>query len=42
MKSYKWAYEAFVRNLCKTDALQKMADSQKFKVMLLTEDSKLF
>lgn len=42
LKSYKWAYEAFVRNLCKTDALQKIADSRKFKVMLLTEDSKLF
>ena len=42
LKNYKWAYEAFVRNLCKADALQKIAESRKFKVMLLTEDSKLF
>jgi hypothetical protein len=42
IKNYKWAYETYIRNLCKTDALNKVADQRKFKVMLLTEDSKLF
>ena len=35
-------YETYVRNLCKTEALNKMAKLRNFKVMLLTEDSKLF
>ena len=42
MTNYKYGYETYVRNLCKTDALQKLAKSRGFKVMLLTEDSKLF
>ena len=42
LENYKWAYETYVRNLCKNDALQKVGKSRKFKVMLLTEDSKLF
>ncbi len=42
LENYKWAYETYVRNLCKTDALQKAAKTRNFKVMLLTEDSKLF
>lgn len=42
LKNYKEGYETYVRNLCKTDALRKAAKSRNFKVMLLTEDSKLF
>jgi len=41
-KNYKWAYETYVKNLCKNDALRKVGKNRKFKVMLLTEDSKLF
>lgn len=42
MKNYKYGYETYIRNLCKTDALNKLAESRNYKVMLLTEDSKLF
>jgi hypothetical protein len=42
MTNYKYGYETYVRNLCKTDALQKLAKTRGFKVMLITEDSKLF
>jgi hypothetical protein len=42
MASYKYGYETYVRNLCKNDALQKLAKTRGFKVMLITEDSKLF
>lgn len=40
--NFKSAYETYIRNLCKTDALNKLAEQRKFKVMLLTEDSNLF
>jgi hypothetical protein len=40
--NFKSAYETYVRNLCKTDALRKAAEQRKFKVMLITEDSNLF
>ena len=42
LKNFKYAYESYVRNLCKTNALNKMAKQRNCKVMLLTEDSKLF
>jgi len=42
MQNYKYSYEQYVKNLCKTDALKKAAQHRNFKVMLLTEDSKLF
>ena len=42
MKNFKHSYEQYVKNLCKTDALKKAAEHRNFKVMLLTEDSKLF
>lgn len=42
MKNYKEGYETYIRNLCKTDALRKASKIRNFKVMLLTEDSKLF
>jgi hypothetical protein len=42
MLSYKYIYEQYVKNLCKSDALQKAALQQNFKVMFITEDSNLF
>jgi soluble cytochrome b562 len=42
MKNFQHGYETYVRNLCKTEALNKAAELRNFKVMLLTEDSKLF
>ena len=42
LKNFKYAYESYVRNLCKTNALNKMAKERNCKVMLLTEDSKIF
>lgn len=42
LENYRYGYETYVRNLCKTDALQKAAKSRNFKIMLLTEDSSLF
>lgn len=42
LQNYKYGMETYVRNLCKTDALNKLAESRNYKVMLLTEDSKLF
>ena len=42
LKSFKYAYESYVRNLCKTNALNQMAKERNCKVMLLTEDSNLF
>mgnify|MGYP002628980983 FL=1 len=42
LKNFKYAYESYVRNLCKTNALNKMAKERNCKVMLLTEDSNLF
>ena len=42
MESYKWAYETFVRNYCKIEAVKEFAKQRKYKVMLLTENSKLF
>lgn len=42
MLNYKNAYVTYVRNLCKTDAMQKIAEQRNYKVMLLTEDSKIF
>lgn len=42
MQNYKKAFETFVTNNCKIDALRKAAKHRGFKVMLLTEDSKLF
>ena len=42
MANFKRGYETYVKNLCKTKALQEMAKSRNYKVMLLTEDSKLF
>ena len=41
-ENYKYSYETYVKNLCKTDALNKEAVRRNFKVMLLTEDSKIF
>ncbi len=42
LANFKIGYETYVRNLCKNDALNKLAEQRKFKVMLLTEDSNLF
>jgi hypothetical protein len=42
MENFKYGYETFVRNLCKTDALNKVAKQRNYKVMLLTEDTNLF
>jgi hypothetical protein len=42
MENFKYGYETYVRNLCKTDALNKAAAQRNYKVMLLTEDSNLF
>ncbi len=42
LENYKYGYETYVRNLCKTDALNKAAQQRNYKVMLLTEDSKIF
>lgn len=42
MENFKYGYETYVRNLCKLDALNKIADQRNYKVMLLTEDSNLF
>ncbi len=42
MENFKYGYETYVRNLCKTDALNKIAAQRNYKVMLLTEDSNLF
>jgi hypothetical protein len=40
--NFKYGYETYVRNLCKTAALNKLAEERNYKVMLLTEDSNLF
>ena len=42
LKNYKYIYEAYMKNLCKIDALNKFAKNQNLNVMLLTEDSKIF
>lgn len=42
IENFNFLLESYVKNLCKTDALQKMADKFNYKVMILTEDSKLF
>jgi len=42
MASYKYSYEQYVKNLCKNDALQKAGLQRNFKVMLVTEDTKLY
>lgn len=42
LENFKYGYESYIRNLCKTDALNKLAEQRKFKVMLLTEDSNIF
>lgn len=42
MANFKYGYETYIRNLCKTDALNKIASERNFKIMLLTEDSNLF
>lgn len=42
MENFKYSYETYVRNLCKTDALNKIAVQRNVKVMLVTEDSTLF
>jgi hypothetical protein len=42
MANFKYGYETYVRNLCKTDALNKIANQRNYKVMLITEDSNLF
>ena len=42
IENFKYVYEMYVRNLCKADALNKVANQRNFKVMLLTEDSNLF
>ena len=42
IKNFKYAYESYVRNLCKIGALREMASKRGFEVMLLTEESKLF
>ena len=42
VKNFKYAYETYVRNLCKIKALNELAKNRNFKVMLLTEESNLF
>lgn len=39
--SYKKAYETYVMNLCKLDALKKYAEQRSWKVLVITEKSKL-
>lgn len=42
LKNYKKAYETYVINLCKSEALHKLGADRGAKVMYITEDSKLF
>ena len=42
LENFKYGYETYVRNLCKTEALNKLAKQRNFKIMLLTEDSNIF
>lgn len=42
VKRFKESYNTYVKNLCKTEALKKFADSRNLNVLLLTEESKLF
>ena len=39
--SFKYAYDTYVTNLCKIEALKKFAEDRAMKVMILTENSKL-
>ena len=39
--SFKYAYNAYVTNLCKLEALKKFAEDRKMKVMIITENSKI-
>jgi hypothetical protein len=41
LENYQWAYKTYVTNMCKIDALKKFASTNNYKVLLLTEDSKL-
>jgi len=41
LENYQWAYKTYVTNMCKIDALKKYAEGNNYKVLLLTEDSKL-
>ena len=41
VNSYKRAYETYVMNLCKLDALKKYAEQRSYKVLVITEKSKL-
>lgn len=42
VENFKHSYETYVKNLCKTDALNKIAKQRNYKVMLLTEESNIF
>lgn len=41
VNSYKRAYETYVMNLCKLDALKKYAEQRNWKVLVITEKSNL-
>jgi len=41
VSSFKYAYETYVKNLCKMDALKKYAESRNWKVLIITEKSSL-
>ena len=41
VNSYKRAYETYVMNLCKLDALRKYAEQRNWKVLVITEKSNL-
>jgi hypothetical protein len=42
IENFNFLFESYVKNLCKTQALQEMAEKFGYKIMLITEDSKLF
>lgn len=39
--NFKYAYNQYVTNLCKIEALKKFAEDRMMKVMVITENSKL-
>ncbi len=39
--NFKYAYDTYVKNLCKLDALEKFAKDRAIKVVIITENSKL-
>jgi hypothetical protein len=38
LKSYKWAYETWVTNMCKKSAAEEFAKAKGWQFLLVTED----